>query len=584
MTFEQVRQQMREAREKAEKEAAEAQKEAKEQKPEKTEQAEPAKQLDVDFDVKETGQKKQLIGYDTREVVMTITVREKGKTLDESGGLVMTSDMWLAPQIPAMKEAGEFELRYWKQLQGGDTAGVSAEQMAAAIAMYPMLKPALDRMKQESGKLSGTPLLTVMTFEAVQSTEAMKNASSQGSSSGGGLERHAGAQDDQEGRSETARDDLHQPARGYSRSRPASHPPISRFPLDSRRRSSNRPGQVDGKRRSLPHFTRLDVDPAAAALHDPVHGCQPEAGALLLFLGGEERLEGARANLFAHSASLVVDREPNVVSRREAGPHLGAFRDRHVLGHDPDGAALGHRVPGVGGEIHQYLFDLPRVGANPVEIRLQHQPDLNVGRDQPGEQLVQPADHVVQVEIAWLQCLLAGKGQQLPRQGGRALGRTPDLLDVRAPRVGGRHLLEQQVGVAEDRSEHVVEVVGDTAGQPPDRFQLLRMPQPVLARAQGGLHRTLLGDVAMVDNDGADGGIAEAIDADRLAPVPLAVLVKIAKLDLQQFVRVREAVGEPFGDDRNIVGMEQLRYVLAQPLLGRVAGPPLTDALSYRIL
>jgi hypothetical protein len=187
MTFEQVRQQMREAREKAEKEAAEAQKEAKEQKPEKTEQAEPAKQLDVDFDVKETGQKKQLIGYDTREVVMTITVREKGKTLDESGGLVMTSDMWLAPQIPAMKEAGEFELRYWKQLQGGDTAGVSAEQMAAAIAMYPMLKPALDRMKQESGKLSGTPLMTVMTFEAVQSTEAMKNASSQGSSSGGGL-------------------------------------------------------------------------------------------------------------------------------------------------------------------------------------------------------------------------------------------------------------------------------------------------------------------------------------------------------------------------------------------------------------
>jgi len=187
MTFEQVRQQMREAREKAEKEAAEAQKEAKEQKPEKTEQAEPAKQLDVDFDVKETGQKKQLIGYDTREVVMTITVREKGKTLDESGGLVMTSDMWLAPQIPAMKEAGEFELRYWKQLQGGDAAGVSAEQMAAAIAMYPMLKPALDRMKQESGKLSGTPLMTVMTFEAVQSTEAMKNASSQGSSSGGGL-------------------------------------------------------------------------------------------------------------------------------------------------------------------------------------------------------------------------------------------------------------------------------------------------------------------------------------------------------------------------------------------------------------
>ena len=186
-TFEQVRQQMREAREKAEKEAAEAQKESREQKPEKTEKGEPAKQLDVDFDVKETGQKKQLVGYDTREVIMTITVREKGKTLDESGGLVITSDMWLGPQIPAMNEAGEFELRYWKQLQGGETAGVSAEQMAAAIAMYPMLKPALDRLKQESGKLSGTPLMTTMTFEAVKSTEAMKTESAQASSSSGGL-------------------------------------------------------------------------------------------------------------------------------------------------------------------------------------------------------------------------------------------------------------------------------------------------------------------------------------------------------------------------------------------------------------
>ena len=38
--------------------------------------------------MKETGQKKQIAGYDTHESVMTITVREKGKTLEEGGGLV----------------------------------------------------------------------------------------------------------------------------------------------------------------------------------------------------------------------------------------------------------------------------------------------------------------------------------------------------------------------------------------------------------------------------------------------------------------------------------------------------------------
>ena len=49
-------------------------------------------------------QRKTINGFDTHEAIMTITVREKGKTLEQSGGMVMTSDMWLAPKIAAMKE------------------------------------------------------------------------------------------------------------------------------------------------------------------------------------------------------------------------------------------------------------------------------------------------------------------------------------------------------------------------------------------------------------------------------------------------------------------------------------------------
>ena len=50
--------------------------------------------------------------------IMTITLREKGKTLEQSGGLVMTSDMWLAPKIAAMKEIADFDLRYAQKLDG----------------------------------------------------------------------------------------------------------------------------------------------------------------------------------------------------------------------------------------------------------------------------------------------------------------------------------------------------------------------------------------------------------------------------------------------------------------------------------
>src|SRR6185436_7826138 len=91
-TFEELRQKMREAREKAQKDA-----EAQQGKEEKAQKTEPQKELEVDFTVKETGQKKQIAGYDAREVIMTITVREKGKTLEDSGGIVMTNDAWLGP-------------------------------------------------------------------------------------------------------------------------------------------------------------------------------------------------------------------------------------------------------------------------------------------------------------------------------------------------------------------------------------------------------------------------------------------------------------------------------------------------------
>jgi hypothetical protein len=183
-TFEELRRRMREAREKAEKDAAKEQ--PREEKPEKSEQ--PQKEMEVDFDVKETGQTKTLAGYNAREVIMTVTLREKGKTLEDGGGFVMTSDSWLGPQIPALKEVADFDMRYWKALQGPDAMGLSAEQMSMVLAMYPMLKQASERLSKESGKLQGTPLATTTTFDVVKTKEQMaQQAESSGSGGGGGL-------------------------------------------------------------------------------------------------------------------------------------------------------------------------------------------------------------------------------------------------------------------------------------------------------------------------------------------------------------------------------------------------------------
>ena len=176
VTFDELRRRMREAREKAEKEAPKEDK--------APEQDKPAREMEVDFDIKETGQTRSVAGHTAKEVVMTVTVREKGRTLEDGGGMVMTSSSWMAPAIPAMKELSEFEQRYWKAI-APEVSGMSAEQMAAVMTMYPMVKPAMERLQSEGAKLQGTPLATTTVFEAVKSKEQAAQDSQQ--SSGGGL-------------------------------------------------------------------------------------------------------------------------------------------------------------------------------------------------------------------------------------------------------------------------------------------------------------------------------------------------------------------------------------------------------------
>jgi hypothetical protein len=164
-TFAELRRRMEEAQKKAEEDAK------KEQPAQSASEPKDEKQMEIDFDVKDTGQKKSINGFDTHEVVMTITVREKGKTLEQGGGLVMTSDMWLAPTIKAMKEVADFNRRYYEKLYGPTIVGASAEQMAAALALYPMLKPAIGKMNAEGGKMDGTAIQTTTTVDSVKSAD-----------------------------------------------------------------------------------------------------------------------------------------------------------------------------------------------------------------------------------------------------------------------------------------------------------------------------------------------------------------------------------------------------------------------------
>lgn len=178
VTFEEMRKRMEEALAKQQESA------------QKREKKDPdAKEMEFEFTSKETGQKRQIGDYNCREVVLTITMHEKGKTIEQAGGMVLTSDVWLAPRIAGTKELENFDVRYAKKMSD---LMPSAEQMAQAFAMYPGLRDGMAKMQSRQVNMEGTAVETVMTIQTVpskdQAASAKKEENEGGASSGlGGM-------------------------------------------------------------------------------------------------------------------------------------------------------------------------------------------------------------------------------------------------------------------------------------------------------------------------------------------------------------------------------------------------------------
>lgn len=156
VTFDELRKQYEEAK----KEAAEQAEENK-----KSTKKEEGPEYEVDFDIEETGQKQTINGFDTKQVIVTATVREKGKKLEQSGGAVLTADIWMGPKVPAMTELNAFNAKYFKQLYGDATAEM--QQMAVLMATTPTFAKAMKEFSKRRSAFTGEPIRTTLTFETV---------------------------------------------------------------------------------------------------------------------------------------------------------------------------------------------------------------------------------------------------------------------------------------------------------------------------------------------------------------------------------------------------------------------------------
>lgn len=161
-TFAELRREYEEQQERARKEA---EKEKKNTKAEKNEGPE----YEVDFDVKSTGAKETISGFNTHQEIVTVSVHEKGKAIEKSGGWILTSDMWMGPKVAALHEIYEFDRKFAQKVYGSFMPDM--RQVAMAMAATPAFAKAMKTMSEKGSRLEGTAIRTTLKFDTVAGSD-----------------------------------------------------------------------------------------------------------------------------------------------------------------------------------------------------------------------------------------------------------------------------------------------------------------------------------------------------------------------------------------------------------------------------
>ena len=237
------------------------------------------------------------------------------------------------------------------------------------------------------------------------------------------------------------------------------------------------PRQVDLEGRALAGFT-IDIDEPLVLFDDAIDRRQPQAGALTHLLGGEEGLEQVGQGGCINAAAVVAHRQQDIGALHSLDM-VGAVPliDGDQIGLDGDLAGIADGVAGVDEQVHQDLVELRRIDVHLAGVASRLPDQIDILADEPPQHLQHPCHGCVDIEHLGSNSLFAGEGQELPGQIGGALGRLANVLQAGMERMRALQPPERQFAMADDDAQHVVEIMGDAAGQPAHGFHLLRLDQ-----------------------------------------------------------------------------------------------------------
>ncbi len=111
---------------------------------------------DASFDIKvnDTHQHRTIGGQDTHEMVLSFLMNAKDQKSGATGGLEMTTDMWIAPDVPGYREVRDFHRRMAEKLNWMPGAN--------PLINRPDMLKAMSQLYAEQSKLDGMPLETII--------------------------------------------------------------------------------------------------------------------------------------------------------------------------------------------------------------------------------------------------------------------------------------------------------------------------------------------------------------------------------------------------------------------------------------
>ena len=249
--------------------------------------------------------------------------------------------------------------------------------------------------------------------------------------------------------------------------------------------------------------------------------------------------------LGVHTAPGIIHRKERVRTR---GPRMTAVADRlGVQMFDPrmdrDDAHVGDGVTRVDTEVGQDLVKLGGIDFDDDLFRPRHPLHRHILAHQAPQHLDHAFDRLVQIQAAGRHHLFAGKRKQLLRDLRRPFGGMHDFGKLFAQGRMGFQRVQRQFCIAEDRPEHVVEIVRHAAGQSSDRLHFLRLLQLRLQPQTVGnvlRHRHVIHDPPRIVCDGRDRNVFGKMRAvfapvDQPSAIDLAALQRLPHRAVEGF-------------------------------------------------